>query len=233
MQIVLLCGGLGTRISKIAKNNPKGMIEINNRPFISYILRSLETYRFKNIHFCLGFKSDKYLAHLTENYSHLNFTYSVEDCNQLLGTGGAIKNCLNLLDKNFIIQYGDTILELDYKKFFKLHLQNNKSMTMSILNSSKTHETPNLLCKKSSERNLSCIYNKKKPPLNANFIDYGAIVFKKEIFEKIEKKIFDLSDLQEELTLKNECNFYEVDNKYIEIGNPLSFEKAKTELDDF
>ena len=233
MQIVLLCGGLGTRIRRISKNKPKGMIEINNKPFLFYILKSLELYNFKNIHFCLGYKSDKYLEYLKENYSQLNYTYTVENPDQLLGTGGAIKNCLNLLDKNFIIQYGDTILKLDYDNFFKFHLRKNKSMTMSILTSSKSEERPNLFCKKSLNKEISCVYKKKKPPKNANFIDYGALVFKRETFEIIEEKFFDLSDLQEELTLKKESNFYEVDEKYIEIGNPISLENAKLELYDF
>ena len=122
MQIVLLCGGLGTRIRRISKNEPKGMLEINDKPFLSYILKSLETYSFKNIHFCLGYKSDKYLEYLKENHPHLHYTYTVEDSDQLLGTGGAIKNCLNLLDQNFIIQYGDTILKLEYDNFFQFHL---------------------------------------------------------------------------------------------------------------
>ena len=233
MQIVLLCGGLGTRIRRISKNEPKGMLEINDKPFLSYILKSLETYSFKNIHFCLGYKSDKYLEYLKENHPHLHYTYTVEDSDQLLGTGGAIKNCLNLLDQNFIIQYGDTILKLEYDNFFQFHLRKQRLMTMSILTSSKSLESPNLYCKKSQYDEISCIYNKKKPPKNANFIDYGALAFKKETFERIEKRIFDLSDLQEELTLKKESNFYEVDQKYIEIGNPISFENAKLEINDF
>ena len=233
MQIVLLCGGLGTRIRKISKNIPKGMIEINEKPFLSYILKSLKAYNFKNIHFCLGYKSDKYLEYLREKHCRLNYTYTIENSDQLLGTGGAIKNCLNLLDQNFIIQYGDTILKIEYDKFFQFHLRKNKLMTMSILTSTKSRESPNLYCKKSLNSEISCVYNKNKPPKNANFIDYGALVFKRETFEKIEKKTFNLSDLQEELTLKNESNFYEVDEKYIEIGNPISYENAKLELNDF
>tara|TARA_B100000989_G_scaffold286587_1_gene255351 strand:+ start:527 stop:1228 length:702 start_codon:yes stop_codon:yes gene_type:complete len=233
MQIVLLCGGLGRRIREIDKFNPKGMIDINNKPFFDYLLKSLKPHNFSNLHFCFGYKSEIYLSHLKENYAHLNYTYSLENENELLGTGGAIKNCIDLLDQNFIIQYGDTILKLNYEKFFKLHLQNNKLMTMSILNSSKSEEAPNLYCYEKSEGEITCVYNKKNPHKYANFIDYGALVFNKQTFQMINRRIFDLSDLQEEFTLKNKSNFYIVDNKYIEIGTPSSLEKAKLELDDF
>lgn len=233
MQLVLLCGGLGKRIREIDKLNPKGMIDIHNKPFLDYLLKSLEPHNFSNLHFCFGYKSEKYLSYLKKNHSQLKYTYTVENENELLGTGGAIKNCIDLLDQNFIIQYGDTILKLNYEKFFNLHLQNNKLMTMSILNSSKSEEAPNLYCHKKSQGEISCVYNKKNPPKNANFIDYGALVFDKEIFKMINRRTFDLSDLQEEFTLENKSNFYMVDTKYIEIGTPSSFEKAKLELDDF
>ena len=60
MQMVLLCGGLGKRIRGIDELNPKGMINVNNKPFLYYILKSLEPYKFSNIHFCFGYKSEKY-----------------------------------------------------------------------------------------------------------------------------------------------------------------------------
>ena len=233
MQIVLLCGGFGKRIKKIDNLNPKGMIEINNKPFIDYILKTLEIHQFSNIHFCLGFKSEVYLQYLKEKYPSLNYTYSIENEKCLLGTGGAIKNCINFLEDNFIIQYGDTILKIDYREFYKSHLLFNKPMSMSIINSEKTEEVPNLTCKKSSSGELFCIYNKQNPPLNANYIDYGALICKKEIFIGINENIFDLSKLQTDLSLKNNVNFFEVNEKYIEIGNPSSFEKAKLKLNDF
>tara|TARA_B100000212_G_scaffold206030_1_gene155448 strand:- start:111 stop:812 length:702 start_codon:yes stop_codon:yes gene_type:complete len=232
MQLVLLCGGLGSRIKKIDDINPKGMIKINNRPFIDYVIKSIENYNFSSIHFCLGFKSQKYLHHLEKNYSHLNYTYSIEKEEYLLGTGGAIKNCLDFLEDNFIIQYGDTIVKLNYSEFYKLHLKEKKPITMSILNSYKSEEAPNLFCKKSSFGKFECIYNKKNPPLNANYIDYGSLACKKEIFNKKAEKIFDLSDMQEEFSKRNLIYFHEVYEKYIEIGTPFSYEKAKLKLND-
>ena len=56
MQLVILCGGLGTRLREIDDKNPKSLIEINNKPFIHYLLNSIEKYPFTSIHFCLGYK---------------------------------------------------------------------------------------------------------------------------------------------------------------------------------
>ena len=103
---------------------------------------------------------------------------------------------------------------------------------MSIIKSNNSEEVPNLVCKKGKFGKLNCIYNKKNPSQKANYIDYGALVCKKEIFKKQKQTIFDLSDMQQNLSLRNLIYFYEVHEKYIEIGTPSSYEKAKLKLND-
>ena len=145
MQIVFLCGGLGTRLKNIDNKNPKIMKVINKKPFLHYLLKSIENFEFSSIHFCLGYKSEKIIPYLQTIGK--NISYTVEDDNNLLGTGGAIKNCLEFLEKDFIVQYGDTILKLDYDHLFQIHLSSNKKMTMTILDAKLTKEKPNIYCK--------------------------------------------------------------------------------------
>ena len=233
MQIVFLCGGLGTRLRQIDDKNPKGLIEINKKPFIYYLLKSIESYPFTSIHFCLGYKSEKFIKYIKEINKFKNISFSVENENNLLGTGGALKNCLEFLNNNFIVQYGDTILKLNYKKFYKYHLFCKESMTMSIIRATKTLENPNLFCEVNLKNEIQCIYDKFSPPVNANFIDYGAIAFRKELFVKIEKNIFDLSDIQAELSKSKKARYFEADHPYTEIGNPRSYRAALDKLHDF
>ncbi len=227
MKIALLCGGLGTRITSLDNNLPKGMLNINGEPFISYLLKSLGKFNFESIHFCLGYKSEIYLDYLNNLEPKINFTFSIEEEGNLLGTGGAIKNSVNMIgDDNFIVQYGDTILNIDYDLLYKKHIESNKNMTMSILQSNLTEEKPNVYCEKVENQIIQCIYNKNNPMQNSNYIDYGALVFKKSVFLSNNKKVFDLSLEQERLTKLNQALFYEVYEPYIEIGTVSSYEKA-------
>ena len=231
MQILFLCGGHGSRLKEINKDLPKGLLPFNEKPFFDYIINSIWKFKPTSFHFCLGYKSQFYLEYLKNLKEKINISFCIEDEDNLLGTGGAIKNSIKFLEEDFIVQYGDTILDFDYKKFFNYHLKNQQKISMTVIHHEKSKEKPNLFCQKSlSNKKLICIYDKFNPLKNANYIDYGAMAFKKEVFENEKKNKFDLSELQNFLTLKYNAAFYEVNKPYIEIGNPTSFNRALKNL---
>ena len=230
MQIVILCGGLGTRLKSISGNLPKGLLTFNKKPFMDYLLAEVNKFSPSSLHFCLGYKSDLYLKYISNLKISCNVTFSIEEESNLLGTGGAIKNAISYLNENFILQYGDSILKIDYSKFFSYHLSTNNPMTMSVMASNLGDEQPNSYCFYEND-NLCCIYNKKEIPQNANYIDYGAIAFQKKLFDQFPKNKFDLSELQTLLSLNKKASFFNVTTPYIEIGNSSSYSKANSILD--
>ena len=224
MQIVFLCGGLGTRLKSVADDKPKSLILINGKPFLDHIIESIIPYAPSKFHFCVGYKSSSYFEYFNTLNSNIEYSFSIENEKNLLGTGGAIKNALPFLEKNFIVQYGDTLLNLNYKKLFQSHMQAKKQMTMSILPQEKTDEKPNVYFDKDK---MQVLYNKDNPPKNSNFIDYGAMVFQRKIFENINEQKFDLSKIQQKTTHDGNANSFLVYNPYIEIGTPEALNKAK------
>ena len=92
-------------------------------------------------------------------------------------------------------------------------------------NKEKTDETPNLYCRK-VDNIFNCVYKKVNPLENSNYIDYGALAFKKCIFNELKKKKFDLSEIQTALSFNNKATFFEVEKNYIEIGNIKSYKNA-------
>ncbi len=223
MQIVFLCGGLGTRLKSVAGDIPKGLILIKSKPFLDHIIQSILPYAPLKFHFCIGYKSNSYIDYFNTLNKDIEYSYSIENEKDLLGTGGAIKNALPFLDKSFIVQYGDTLLNLNYKKLLLSHMKAKKQMTMSILPQEKTNEAPNVYYDRDK---MKILYDKHKPPKNANFIDYGAMVFQREIFENINEQKFDLCKIQQKTTYNGNANSFVVCNPYIEIGTPESLNKA-------
>jgi len=227
MQIVLLCGGMGRRLREVSNNVPKSMIEINNKPFLYFLLKSLKRFNFKSIHICLGYRSEVFIEYLNSIDFSVPITYSLENSKKLLGTGGAIINALRYLNNDFIIQYGDTLLDIQYDLFFEEHLANDSKITMSLISSDLCNHTPNTFCTRNLNGELNCIYNKKNPPSHSNYIDYGAMACKKSVFNIKENKFVDLSDIQQKLTASRQASFYEVTAPFIEIGNPKALRDAK------
>jgi NDP-sugar pyrophosphorylase family protein len=100
MQVVVLLGGLGTRLKEITANTPKPMVDIHGRPFFYYQLELLKWYGLKRFLFCVGYKGS-----IVEDYFGNGEKFGVEikysyDGDKLLGTGGAIRKALNLLDED-------------------------------------------------------------------------------------------------------------------------------------
>src|SRR5690242_15400547 len=120
MQIVLLVGGLGTRLGKITKRIPKPMVKINKKPFLQYQLESFKKTKMINYVFCVGYLSEQIIRYFGNGSRYgINIKYSVEK--EQLGTGGAIKNSLPMLEENFIVSNGDTYLELDVNDLLEFH----------------------------------------------------------------------------------------------------------------
>ena len=136
---------MGSRLKSKSKDSPKGLLKINNKYFFDYVLNSIKSYKPSSIHFCLGYKREIYIEYINKLKYKAKITYSSENPDELLGTGGAIKNACKYLNNDFIVQYGDSILNFDYNNFFNFHLTKEMPMTMTILNKSKTSELPNLL----------------------------------------------------------------------------------------
>lgn len=230
MQIVILCGGQASRLGKLSKNTPKSLLKINGVPFMKYLINSLLSFKPSSIHFCLGKFSEQILKFLKNENLDLPISYSIENENNLLGTGGAIKNCLEYLENNFIVQYGDTILDFNYSDLYNYHIKKRKEMTLTILPISMTNENPNILCTYQDNGELNCIYDKNNFKNNGNFIDYGAVVFKKKVFTNDLPSKFDLSNIQTSLSKSGKSSFYLVNKKYIEIGSMTSFYSAAKDL---
>ncbi|QTA38491.1 HAD-IIIA family hydrolase [Thermosipho ferrireducens] len=113
-QIVILTGGLGTRLRSAVKDIPKPMAPICGKPFLEYLVSLLKENGFKRFLFLTGYKSE-----VIKNYFHngkkfgVKIDYVREE--KLLGTAGAIFNAWEKLDDEFILINGDTFFDIQYE----------------------------------------------------------------------------------------------------------------------
>ena len=113
MKTVILCGGLGTRISEETGIRPKPMIEINNRPIIWHLMKCFEQYGFTDFTLALGYKSE-----FIKDY-FLNYNLRASDMTIYLGSGqidvkhNSTENwCLDLIDTGANTMTGGRVLRL-------------------------------------------------------------------------------------------------------------------------
>ena len=215
MKVVILAGGLGTRLGNETLNKAKILIDIAGKPFISRQLNYLSDQGIKDIVICVG-----HLGHQIKDYIgngskyNLKVSYS-EDGDQLLGTGGSIKKASQILGENFFILYGDSFLPINFSRVEKAFFQEKKPALMTVLKNLGQWDVSNV-----SFENKCVIYNKKKLLINMDYIDYGLNVVNNSIFHAFpSNKAFDLSDIFEDLSNKNLLAGFEIHDRFYEIGS--------------
>jgi len=127
MKVLILCGGLGTRLKSVIQDVPKSMAPVGGRPFLVYQIEWLKKFNLTDIVLAIGYKGD-YIRNYFGDGSRLGvkITYSVEE-GELLGTGGAIKNAESYLKdsgEEFIVLNGNTYAQIDFSKLIEFHKDN-------------------------------------------------------------------------------------------------------------
>jgi glucose-1-phosphate cytidylyltransferase len=143
MKVIILAGGLGTRLSEYTKKVPKPMVKIAGQPIIIHIMNHYLKYGFKDFHIAVGYKSDvikKYFSNFKKD--GVAFDYKVFDQNCKVSiietgkntlTGGRLKRLKKYFkkDETFMLTYGDGLCDVNIKKLLKFHKKNNKIITVT------------------------------------------------------------------------------------------------------
>ena len=120
MKVVILAGGLATRLGALARGLPKPMITVARRPFLEHIVDAFKSSGLSEFVFLTGHHADVIEAHFG---SGRRFGVQIEYSREYepLGTGGAVREAAALLSERFILTYGDVLRRFDYDRFVEEH----------------------------------------------------------------------------------------------------------------
>ena len=152
MKVVILAGGLGTRLMEETESRPKPMVEIGGKPILWHILKIYESQGFNEFIICTGYKSIKIKEYFINYFMHNSdfkvdlknnqiniiktinesFKVTVVDTGLNTNTAGRIKKIEHLIDgENFMLTYGDGVADIDLKSLLKFHIESNKIATLT------------------------------------------------------------------------------------------------------
>ena len=121
MKVVILAGGLGTRLPEYTHSIPKPMVKLNNKPIIHHIMSHYAKYNFKNFYIALGFfKGSVIKKYFKEKIK--DWDVNLIDTGKLTMTGGRLKRLKKYLGNDtFLMTYGDGISNINLSKLVKFH----------------------------------------------------------------------------------------------------------------
>ena len=128
MKVVILAGGLGSRLSNHANRIPKPMVKIGNKPIIEHIMNIYIKYGYNNFIFALGFKGEVFKKYFKRK------KYKIQFVNTGLRTmtGGRLKRLKKYIgNEDFMMTYGDGLSNINIKKLLKFHYKNKKLVTLT------------------------------------------------------------------------------------------------------
>jgi len=218
-QVILLAGGMGTRIKSVAGNLPKALIPVAGRPFIRHQLELLRRNDLVNVLLLVGYRGDLIERELGDGSSiGFNITYVHEQPDRLLGTGGAILNALDHLADEFMIMYGDSYLPVDYQAMIQWYKSQKRPAVMSVFKNHGQWDSSNVRI--GNDRVI--YYDKKAKPGDADYIDYGLSILTKNIMRRyLQHPVpLDLAVILSDLVASDQLAAYEVTQRFYEIGKP-------------
>ncbi|MDD4923414.1 MAG: nucleotidyltransferase family protein [Dehalococcoidales bacterium] len=220
VQIVVLAGGLATRLGALTHNRPKSMLNIYGKPFLEYQLEMFRQNGFGNLLICLGHLGEQIESYFGDGSRFdVDITYSYE--NVPLGTAGALKNAEPLLDDRFFTIYGDSYTSPDFAAIWDFFQAKNKLALMTVYKNNDLYDSSNTVI----SGDVVAKYNKREKTADMAYIEYGVNLFRKDMLSRIPEDCFyELGDVFTSLIADKELLAYEVKERFYEIGSPAGLE---------
>lgn len=227
MQALILAGGLGTRLRKAVNDRPKPMALVNGKPFLEYQIEYLRKNNIDDIILSVG-----YMSETIEEYfsSGKNFGISIRYVREkdFLGTGGAIKNAIQVLNDEFFALNGDSLFLVDLNSMIKFHKDNQADLTISLAKVNDNSKYGNIHV----DNKFQITKFVEKGNSSEKLINGGIYYFKKDICDwknfpenfSLEKEFFP------QVVTKNRIFGYLSDSYFIDIGTVEDYKRFESEI---
>lgn len=233
--VVIVAGGLATRMKPLIDDIPKCLINLDGKPLIQYQIEFFKKCGFADFIFCIAHLADKVKAYFKDGSRFgVSIKYSQEN-KELLGTAGAVKLVEELIpeEEDFIVYYGDSLTTMSFNKFLKFHVKAGGIATVCIRPLPEGYRSSSVIVldenkkirvflEKPQTEEIEKYHHKKK------YINNGIYVFKKEVLKLIpENTKYDFAEQVFPLIMEKGLGIYgySTEEYFREIGTIEKYEK--------
>lgn len=220
VDIIILCGGKGTRLKNAIGDCPKILAPIGSNVFLDIFLKNIIFYGFRRVILSVGYMKEKIIDYCAKHSSKgLEIVFSKED--YPLGTGGAIKKARNYIkSSHFLVMNGDTLYNnIDFKKFYENHLDKNALLSIIL---SETNDISDCASIEIDGNGKILAFKEKMPIRKRGLVSAGIYLMNNNIFKYMpDKDSFSIEyDFFPKIILNNDCYGFVHQGEFIDIGAP-------------
>lgn len=221
MNIIILAGGLGTRLRSVIGNTPKPIALINGHPFLIYLIRYLEQFKPHKICISIGFGADQIIAALQIYKFSCPLVYAVES--SPLGTGGGIYHAFQHIDDDeaFAIN-GDTFFQVPLLSFWNFFKNSSYNLCIAARFVEDTERYGALRIKNHTLQGFI-----EKGITGNGWINGGLYALKKHLFDgQVESSSFSFEDFIKSQYHRQNMGVFQSTGDFLDIGIPEDYHKA-------
>lgn len=219
--VVLMAGGLGSRLRPLTDDVPKPLLEIGSKPILETILESFISQGFHRFRLCINYKGDMIRRHFG-NGERWGVEIEYLEEQQRMGTAGALSLMPDLPNEPFFVMNGDLLTKVDFVRLLAFHKQQNNIATMCIRE--HRHQVPYGVVKLDEHR----IVELREKPIQFSFVNAGIYVIEPRLIKQIpHNQFFDMTDLVNKLLDQNvPVGSFPLREYWMDVGKLEDFKQA-------
>ncbi|MGG1312925.1 MULTISPECIES: nucleotidyltransferase family protein [Cohnella] len=225
--VVLMAGGLGTRLAPLTHNCPKPLLKVGSKPILELILENFIAQGFYRFYISVNYKAEMIIEHFG-NGSRWGVEIRYLHENMRLGTAGALSLLPEKPSDPFIVMNGDLMTKINFVQALQFHHENNAKATMCVRE--YEYQIPYGVVKVNQHR--LCAIEEK--PVQRFFISGGIYILNPEVLDLIPKaSYYDMPSLFETLINRQEpTTAYPIREYWMDIGRMDDYERAVNDYEE-
>jgi dTDP-glucose pyrophosphorylase/predicted transcriptional regulator len=226
-KVILMVGGLGTRLRPLTEETPKPMLKVGSKPILQTIIEKFAEYGYTNIVMCVNYKS-----HIIQDYFEdgskfgVNIEYVLEE--QRMGTAGALSLLKNKPTEPFFVMNGDLLTNVNFEHLHDFHTASESMGTMCVRE--YDFQVPYGVVNIENSKILSI----EEKPTHKFFVSAGIYMLSPDVLKYIPKnEFYDMPTLFEKLISENtNVISFPLREYWLDIGRMEEYKKANEEYGD-
>ena len=223
-RVILMVGGLGTRLRPLTQDTPKPMLKVGNKPILQTIVEKFAEYGFVNITMCVNFNASIIRDYFGDGKEFgVNIDYVLEE--KRMGTAGALSLLKERPSEPFFVMNGDLLTNVNFEHIFNYHTLHKATATMCVRE--YDYEVPYGVVKMNDNK----IIEITEKPVQKFFVSAGIYMLSSEILDMIPKnEFYDMPTLFEKLIkLSKNVISFPIREYWLDIGRMEEYQRANEE----
>ena len=223
--VVVMCGGLGTRLRPLTEDTPKPLLRVGGKPVLEHLIAGLAGHGFKSIYLAVNYQAEKIEEYFADGHPWgVSIEYVRES--KELGTAGALSLLRDRLAEPALVLNGDLVTGMQYGKFLEFHIERGSDLTIGV----KPHDVqvPYGVVKLQGDR----VRQIEEKPVYSYFTNTGIYAVNPDVLRLIpHDQRFDMTDVIGELLASDrQVGALPVHEYWLDIGRRADYEKAHQDI---